>query len=126
MTAPESMPTLYIRPAFATTLLEQGEHPAVASAVLGHSSPAFTMSVYQHVLDSMGAQARSPGNGKPRRLARTAHGRLSREPVAQRAGVVAWPREAVLAAPNKGRRFQRLAPHPVSGSGTGFGQAGLR
>ncbi|HEU5001542.1 MAG TPA: tyrosine-type recombinase/integrase [Actinomycetota bacterium] len=46
-----------LRHAFATTLLAEGEHPAVTSAVLGHSSPAFTMSVYQHVLDSMGEQA---------------------------------------------------------------------
>jgi len=46
-----------LRHAFATTLLAEGEHPAVTSAVLGHSSPAFTMAVYQHVLDSMGEQA---------------------------------------------------------------------
>lgn len=32
-------------------------HPAVTSAVLGHSSPAFTMSVYQHILDGMGQAA---------------------------------------------------------------------
>ena len=41
----------------ATTMLGQGVHPAIASAVLGHASPAFTMSVYQHVLDGMTAQA---------------------------------------------------------------------
>jgi integrase len=41
----------------ATTMLAKGVHPAIASAVLGHASPAFTMSVYQHVLDGMTAQA---------------------------------------------------------------------
>jgi integrase len=41
----------------ATTLLSKGVHPAIASAVLGHASPAFTMSVYQHVLDGMTATA---------------------------------------------------------------------
>jgi integrase len=32
-------------------------HPAIASAVLGHASPAFTMNAYQHVLDSMTERA---------------------------------------------------------------------
>ena len=41
----------------ATALLTQGLHPAITSASLGHASPAFTMSCYQHVLDGMGAQA---------------------------------------------------------------------
>ncbi len=41
----------------ATALLAQGLHPAITSASLGHASPAFTMSTYQHVLDGMGAQA---------------------------------------------------------------------
>ena len=41
----------------ATTLLGKGVHPAIASAVLGHASPAFTMSCYQHVLDGMTATA---------------------------------------------------------------------
>jgi integrase len=46
-----------LRHAFATVLLGRGVHPAIASATLGHASPAFTMSVYQHVLDGMTAQA---------------------------------------------------------------------
>jgi integrase len=41
----------------ATAWLEQGLHPAIASAALGHASPAFTMSVYQHVVDGMSDQA---------------------------------------------------------------------
>jgi integrase len=41
----------------ATALLSQGLHPAITSASLGHASPAFTMSTYQHVLDGMGSQA---------------------------------------------------------------------
>lgn len=46
-----------VRHGIATTMLAEGVHPAIASAVLGHSSPAFTMSVYQHVLDGMTDQA---------------------------------------------------------------------
>jgi integrase len=46
-----------VRHAFATMMLAQGVHPAIASSVLGHASPAFTMSVYQHVLDGMSDQA---------------------------------------------------------------------
>jgi integrase len=38
-------------------MLQEGVHPAIASAVLGHSSPAFTMRVYQHVTDGMTEQA---------------------------------------------------------------------
>lgn len=38
-------------------LLGRGVHPAIASAVLGHSSAGFTMNTYQHVVDSMTAQA---------------------------------------------------------------------
>ncbi|MGH8991528.1 MAG: tyrosine-type recombinase/integrase [Acidimicrobiia bacterium] len=41
----------------ATAWLEQGLHPAIASAALGHASPAFTMAVYQHVVDGMSDQA---------------------------------------------------------------------
>jgi integrase len=41
----------------ATAWLEQGLHPAIASAALGHASPAFTMSVYQHVVDGMSDRA---------------------------------------------------------------------
>jgi integrase len=32
-------------------------HPKVVSEALGHASPAFTMTVYQHVLPSMSEQA---------------------------------------------------------------------
>ena len=47
------------RHAVATMLLEQGVHPAVASPVLGHSSVAFTIDTYQHVVDLMTDQAAS-------------------------------------------------------------------
>jgi integrase len=46
-----------VRHAVATMMLAEGVHPAIASAVLGHANPAFTMSVYQHVLDGMTDQA---------------------------------------------------------------------
>jgi integrase len=46
-----------VRHGVATAMLASGVHPAIASAVLGHSSPAFTMSVYQHVTDGMTEQA---------------------------------------------------------------------
>lgn len=42
-----------VRHAVATEMLGQGVHPDIASTFLGHSSPAFTMSAYQHVLDGM-------------------------------------------------------------------------
>ena len=45
------------RHAVATAWLEQGLHPAIASNALGHTSPAFTMSQYQHVVDGMGDKA---------------------------------------------------------------------
>ena len=45
------------RHAVATAWLEQGLHPAIASAALGHTSPAFTMSQYQHVVDGMSDKA---------------------------------------------------------------------
>ncbi|MCZ7526590.1 MAG: tyrosine-type recombinase/integrase [Acidimicrobiia bacterium] len=46
-----------LRHAYATALLEGGVHPGVASAVLGHASPAFTMSAYQHVMDHQADRA---------------------------------------------------------------------
>lgn len=46
-----------LRHAFATTLLHKGVHPAIASAILGHSTPGFTMRVYQHVVEGMDMQA---------------------------------------------------------------------
>ena len=46
-----------VRHGVATAMLAEGVHPAIASAVLGHSAPSFTMSTYQHLLDGMTAQA---------------------------------------------------------------------
>ena len=48
-----------LRHAFATTLLAAGVHPKVVSEALGHSSVAFTMDTYQHVLPTMGEQVAS-------------------------------------------------------------------
>jgi integrase len=45
-----------LRHAFATTLLVGSVHPKVVSEALGHSSVAFTMDVYSHVLPTMGEQ----------------------------------------------------------------------
>ncbi len=42
-----------LRHGVATMMLAQGVHPAIASAMLGHSSPSFTMAQYQHVRDEM-------------------------------------------------------------------------
>lgn len=41
----------------ATILLQQNVHPKVVSERLGHSSIAFTMTVYQHVMPGMQAEA---------------------------------------------------------------------
>lgn len=41
----------------ATILLTAGVHVKVVSERLGHSSPAFTMTVYQHVIPGMQADA---------------------------------------------------------------------
>lgn len=46
-----------LRHAYATTMLVSGVHPKVVSEALGHANIAFTMSVYQHVLPTMGEQA---------------------------------------------------------------------
>jgi integrase len=48
-----------LRHAFATTLLVAGVHPKVVSEALGHSSVAFTMDVYSHILPTMGEQVAS-------------------------------------------------------------------
>jgi integrase len=45
-----------VRHAFATTLLGAGVNVKVVSEALGHSSTAFTMDTYQHVLPTMGEQ----------------------------------------------------------------------
>jgi integrase len=44
-----------------TTSFRQGVPAKVVSERLGHTSPAFTMSVYQHVLPGMQAEADSVG-----------------------------------------------------------------
>jgi len=46
-----------LRHGLATALLEEGVDVAVVSAILGHASPGFTMSVYQHVREGMAEQA---------------------------------------------------------------------
>lgn len=46
-----------LRHAHATLLLKSGAPLKVVSERLGHSSPAFTMATYQHVLPGMGAHA---------------------------------------------------------------------
>jgi len=48
-----------LRHAFASTLLVAGVHPKVVSEALGHSSVAFTMDTYQHLLPTMGDQIAS-------------------------------------------------------------------
>jgi integrase len=45
-----------LRHTTATHLLEQGENPKTVSELLGHSSVAFTMDVYAHVLPGRQAQ----------------------------------------------------------------------
>lgn len=47
-----------LRHGLATALLEEGVDVAVVSAVLGHSSPGFTMAVYQHVREGDGRAGR--------------------------------------------------------------------
>ena len=54
---PPAMRLHDMRHGVATAWLQQGLHPAIASAALGHASPAFTMSVYQHVVEGMSDQA---------------------------------------------------------------------
>ena len=46
-----------LRHTHATILLKTGVHVKVVSERLGHSSPAFTMTVYQHVIPGMQADA---------------------------------------------------------------------
>ena len=46
-----------LRHTHATILLQQNVHPKVVSERLGHSSVAFTMTVYQHVMPGLQAQA---------------------------------------------------------------------
>lgn len=46
-----------LRHTHASILLKENVPPKVVSERLGHSSPAFTMTVYQHVLPGMQADA---------------------------------------------------------------------
>lgn len=48
-----------LRHTHVTILLQQNVHPKVVSERLGHSSVAFTMTVYQHVMPGLQAQAAS-------------------------------------------------------------------
>ena len=48
-----------LRHTHATILLQQNVHPKVVSERLGHSSVAFTVTVYQHVMPGLQAQAAS-------------------------------------------------------------------
>ncbi|MGQ0671079.1 MAG: tyrosine-type recombinase/integrase [Actinomycetota bacterium] len=46
-----------VRHAVATELGRRGVHPVIVSAVLGHTSPAFTIAVYQHAWQEGPAEA---------------------------------------------------------------------
>ena len=46
-----------LRHAFATKLFEENVHPVIVSAVLGHSSIAFTRSVYTHLREDRTEEA---------------------------------------------------------------------
>lgn len=46
-----------LRHSHATLLLKQGVHPKVVQERLGHSSPAFTMAIYSHVLPGIQEEA---------------------------------------------------------------------
>lgn len=48
-----------LRHCHATMLLQQGVHPKVVQERLGHSTPAFTLHVYSHVLPGMRHEAAS-------------------------------------------------------------------
>jgi integrase len=46
-----------LRHTSASLMLAAGEQPKVVAEILGHSSPVITMTVYQHLLPSMGEEA---------------------------------------------------------------------
>ena len=46
-----------LRPAFASLMLLRGAKPKVISEALGHSSVAFTMDVYSHIIEGMQSDA---------------------------------------------------------------------
>lgn len=54
---PGKVATVHLRHTHATILLKAGVPVKVVSERLGHSSPAFTMTVSQHVLPGMQADA---------------------------------------------------------------------
>jgi integrase len=74
-----------LRHTHATILLQAGVPVKVVSERLGHSSPAFTMTVYQHVLPGMQADAAKAfsdaayGKGKPSEPRELAIGSRDRE-----------------------------------------------
>ena len=46
-----------LRLTFASIMLLRGTEPKVISEALGHSSVAFTMDIYSHIMDGMQAEA---------------------------------------------------------------------
>ncbi len=57
---PKGLPSIRfhdLRHCHATLLLQQGVNPKVVQERLGHSTPAFTLAVYSHVLPGMQEQA---------------------------------------------------------------------
>jgi integrase len=46
-----------VRHAFATELGRRKVHPVIVAALVGHSTPAFTMAVYQHAREEGSAEA---------------------------------------------------------------------
>ena len=46
-----------LRHSFASLALSRGASPKVISAILGHSTVAFTMQTYQHIIKGMTEQA---------------------------------------------------------------------
>jgi integrase len=46
-----------LRHCHATLLLQQGANPKVVQERLGHSTPAFTLAIYGHVLPGMQEEA---------------------------------------------------------------------
>jgi integrase len=49
-----------LRHTFASLMLLRGAKPKVISEALGHSSVAFTMDVYSHIIEGMQSDAMSP------------------------------------------------------------------
>ena len=64
-----------LRHTHATQLLRAGVHPKVVQERLGHSTPAFTLAVYSHVLPGM--QEEAARTLSARLLGRDAHGPIT-------------------------------------------------